>query len=63
MPYKDNRVSDFEEKRMRCWTCDGILSPETAIDLHIGVSVELLLCLNCGRRWHSGEWPRPVIAA
>jgi hypothetical protein len=48
---------------MRCWKCDGILSPETAIDFHSGVSVELLLCLNCGRRWHGGEWPRPVIAA
>jgi hypothetical protein len=29
---------DVEEKRMRCWKCDGILSPETAIDLHSGVA-------------------------
>ena len=48
---------------MRCWKCDGILSPETVIDLHSGVSVELLLCTSCGRRWHGGEWPRPIIAA
>jgi len=45
---------------MHCWKCDGILSPETAIDFHSGVSVELLRCLTCGRRWHGGEWPRPV---
>ena len=63
MPLKDNRVADPEVKRMRCWKCDGILRPETAIDLHSGVSVELLLCPKCGRRWHGGEWPRPVIAA
>lgn len=48
---------------MRCWKCDGILSPEMAIDLHSGVSVNLLRCITCGRRWHGGEWPRPVIAA
>jgi hypothetical protein len=53
------------EKRdaVRCWKWDGILSSEKAIDLHSSVSVELLLCHTCGRRWHSGEWPRPVIAA
>ena len=63
MPLKDNRVADPEVRRMRCWKCDGILSPETAIDLHSGVSVELLLCTSCGRRWHGGESPRPIIAA
>jgi len=63
MPLKDNRVPDPEVKKMRCWKCNGILIPETVIDLHSGVSVELLLCPKCGRRWHGGEWPRPVIAA
>ena len=63
MPLKDNRVADPEVKRMRCWKCDGILNPKTAIDLHCGVSVELLLCPKFGCRWHGGEWPRPVIAA
>ena len=48
---------------MRCWKCDGVLSPETAIDLHRGVSIELLRCLACGRRWHCGEHPEAVIAA
>jgi hypothetical protein len=23
MPYKNNRVSNVEEKRMNCWKCDG----------------------------------------
>ena len=41
MPLKDKRVADPEVKRMRCWKCDGILSPETAIDLDSGVPVEL----------------------
>ena len=50
MPLKENRVADPEVKRMRCWKCDGILSPETAIDLDSGVPVERLLCLNCGRQ-------------
>jgi hypothetical protein len=58
-------MKTYTEKKhpMRCWTCDGTLSAETAIDLHSGVSVELLRCLACGRRWHSGERPRVVIAA
>ena len=54
MPLKDNRVADPEVKRMRCWKCDGIFRPETAIDLDSGVSVERLLCPKCGRRWHGG---------
>ena len=59
MPYET--VPDMESRR--CWLCDGILRPETTIDLHTGFSVEVLLCLSCGRRWPSGESPRPVIAA
>ena len=44
MPLKDNRVADPEVKRMRCWKCDGILSPEqpliwTAACLSSGSSV------------------------
>jgi hypothetical protein len=42
MPYKDNHVADLEGKRMRCWKCDVMLSPETAIDLHSGFSFEAL---------------------
>ena len=48
---------------MRCWKCDGTLSAETAIDLHSGLSVQVFLCMSCGRRWHGGENPRLVIAA
>ena len=47
MPYEN--MADMESRR--CWLCDGILSPETTIDLHTGFSVEVLLCLSCGRRW------------
>jgi len=38
------------------------LSPETAIDLHSGVSVEMLLGISCGHQRHGGEWPSPAIA-
>ena len=62
MPYEKN-VADVDGESLRCWICDGLLRPETTIDLHSGVSIELLLCPKCGRRWHGGEWPRPVIAA
>lgn len=64
--FKDNRhVTDVEGTRMsmRCWKCEGTLSPETAIDMHNGVSVELLVCHGCTRRWYAGNRPRPVIAA
>jgi hypothetical protein len=57
----DNNRSN--QQQMRCWTCDGTLRPDTTIDLHTGFSFEMLLCLGCGRRWRSGEPPRPVIAA
>ena len=55
--------TDGKQKPMRCWKCEGILTPETAIDMTSGLSVDVLLCLSCGRRWHGGERPRPVIAA
>src|SRR5690348_6282569 len=53
-------MEDNTEKAipMRCWKCDGILSPETAIDRHSAVSVQLLHCLSCGRRWLEGKWVR-----
>ena len=50
MRLKDKRVADLEGKSMRCWKCDGNLHPETTIDLHTGVPLETLLCLNCGRQ-------------
>ena len=52
--FKDKSMADTKQEKMRCWKCDGSLSPETAIDLHSGVSVELFLCISCGRRWHAG---------
>ena len=48
---------------MRCWKCKGPLSSETAINMQTGVSIQQFVCLNCGRRWHAGDKPRPLIAA
>jgi hypothetical protein len=61
MPYEN--LAEIDGDSLRCWVCDGILRPETTIDLHTGFSVEVLLCLSCGRRWPGGEPPREVIAA
>jgi hypothetical protein len=63
MPLKENRVADPEGKRMRCWRCDGLPWAERVIDMHTGVSILQYACFNCGRRWHSGDTPRPVVAA
>src|SRR5262249_48352342 len=47
---------------MRCYHCDGFLWPDTTLDLHTGVSIHELVCLNCGRRWYPGYRPRVVTA-
>ena len=52
-----------KQDAVRCWKCDGPLSPETAIDLNSGVSIQQFICFSCGRRWYRGERPRPAIAA
>jgi hypothetical protein len=46
-------VTDVDGESLRCWVCDGILRPETAIDLHTcfsrrGVTVPQL--------WTSMAW-------
>jgi uncharacterized protein with PIN domain len=61
MPHENHAAID--EPRLRCWTCNGVLSRETTIDLHRGFSFQVLLCVRCGRPWPGGESPRPVIAA
>ncbi|HTL62091.1 MAG TPA: hypothetical protein VL261_10635, partial [Nitrospira sp.] len=48
---------------MRCWKCNGPLRDETTLDPHSGLFVREFVCLGCGRRWCSGERPRPAIAA
>ena len=66
MPYKDNRPEAHVEGTrfpMRCWKCDGTLTPEEAVDLRNGSSILQYVCVNCFRRWHAGDKPRPVIAA
>ena len=66
MPYKDKRPdSDVEPIRfpMRCWKCDGTLTPEEDVDLRSGMSIQQYACLSCGRRWYGGERPAPAIAA
>jgi hypothetical protein len=50
-----------KEQRQRCWRCDGTLWPQTAIDLHHGVAVQLLVCRSCSRRWYPGDRPRLAI--
>jgi hypothetical protein len=63
---KDNRhVADVEGTSipMRCWKCEGTLRAERAIDMKRGVSILLYACFSCGRRWHAGDKPRPVMAA
>ena len=63
---RDNRqVADVEGTTipLRCWKCEGFLWPERAIDMQCGVSILLYVCVNCGRRWHAGDKPRPVTAA
>ena len=51
-----------KEQRQRCWRCDGTLWPQTAIDLHYGVAVQLLVCRSCSRRWYPGDKPRLAIS-
>jgi len=63
---RDNRhVADVEGTSipMRCWKCEGTLQAERAIDMQRGVSILRYVCVNCGRRWHAGDKPRPVTAA
>ena len=65
VPHKDNRPENVGGPGfpMRCWKCDGNLIPEEAVDLRNGSSILLYVCVNCFRRWHAGDKPRPVIAA
>ena len=63
---RDNRhVADVEGTSipMLCWKCEGTLRAERAIDMKCGVSILMYACFGCGRRWHAGDKPRPVIAA
>lgn len=48
---------------MRCWKCHGPLRDETTVDPHSGMSIRQFVCVGCGRRWFSGERPRPAMAA
>ncbi len=66
VPYKDNRLEAHVGRPrfpMRCWKCDGTLMPEEVVDLRKGSSILQYVCVNCFRRWHAGDKPRPVIAA
>jgi len=63
--YTDRRLADVEGTSilMRCWKCEGTLRAERVIDMNCGVSILLYACFSCGRRWHSGDKPRPATAA
>ena len=63
MPDKGNRGADLKGKRTRCWKCDGLPRAERVLDMQTGVWILQYACFNCGRRWHSGDTPRPVMAA
>ena len=54
MPDTETRPTETID-RMRCWKCGEYLSPEAEVDLYSGVSLQTLVCLTCGRRWHSGD--------
>jgi len=47
----------------RCWMCRAMLTPETAVDVYSGVSVELLVCHACGCRWYAGDRSKLARAA
>lgn len=36
MPYENERVADVYGESLLCWESEGILLPETTIDLHAG---------------------------
>ena len=42
MPYENERVADVEEESPLCWESEGVLRPETTIDLHSSFSFEAL---------------------
>jgi len=52
----DNQMKENTEQRTsrRCWKCGGFLVLDTTLDLHTGLSIHELVCVNCGRRrrWH-----------
>jgi hypothetical protein len=41
---------NIQRDAKRCSKCDGFLLPDTTLDLHTGVSIHELVCVNCGRR-------------
>ena len=49
MPYENEneRVADVDGESPLCWESEGILRPETTIDLHAGYASRRCLCLNC----------------
>jgi hypothetical protein len=48
MLYENERVADVEGEGLLCWESEGILLPETTIDLHTGsfetLSLPLVVC-------------------
>jgi len=52
-----------QKEPQKCWRCGGSLLPQSAIDMHSGIRVELLVCRSCSRRWYGGDTPRLAIAA
>jgi hypothetical protein len=66
VPYEHSRRdSHLEGTRfpMRCWKCDGPLTPDEDVDLRSGMSIQQYACLSCGRRWYSRERAVPAIGA
>ena len=48
MPYENERVVDVDGQSLLCWESEGILLPETTIDLYTGsfetLSYPLVVC-------------------
>lgn len=48
---------------MHCQKCHGTVRAEVAIDHLSSVVIQQYVCMNCGRRWHPEQEPRPLTAA
>jgi len=46
--------------RVHCKKCQGTVRAETAIDRLSGLVIQQYVCINCGRRWHADNEPRPL---
>ena len=56
-------VTAMTTVRLHCQKCQGAFRAEVAIDPLSGLVIQQYVCINCGRRWHADQEPRPLTAA